>query len=68
MVIHDMKSPLIAMLGLAKRLKEHHGEMNDEKLEKYLHSIQAAGEQLEEQVLEFLDFCRQATGRLQLNC
>lgn len=67
MVIHDMKSPLIAMLGLAKRLQEHHGEMNDEKLEKYLLSIQAAGEQLEEQVVEFLEFCRQATGRLKLH-
>ena len=67
MVIHDMKSPLIAMLGLAKRLQEHHGEMDNSKLERYLSSIRSAGEQLEDQVVEFLEYCRQATGRLQLH-
>lgn len=67
MIIHDMKSPLIAMLGLAERLQQHHGEMNKEKLERYLESIHEAGEQLETQITEFLEYCRQATGKLQLN-
>lgn len=66
MVVHDMKSPLIAMLGLAERLQEHHGKMDNKKLEHYLEAIHEAGEQLEVQIMEFLEYCRQATGKLTL--
>jgi PAS domain S-box-containing protein len=67
MVVHDMKSPLVALLGLASRLQEHHSELENEKLEKYLASIQEAGKQLEEQITDFLEYFRQAAGKLKLN-
>ncbi|MDW7771992.1 MAG: PAS domain-containing sensor histidine kinase [Desulfobulbaceae bacterium] len=67
MVVHDMKSPLIALLGLAKRLQEHHQELDRKKLEQYLASIHEAGEQLESQITYFLEYCRQATGKFKLN-
>lgn len=67
MVVHDMKSPLVALLGLATRLQEHHDELNREKLEQYLESIHDAGEQLEVQIADFLEYCRQATGKLKLD-
>lgn len=67
MVVHDMKSPLVALLGLATRLQAHHDELDRDKLEKYLESIHEAGEQLEAQITDFLEYCRQATGKLTLN-
>lgn len=67
MVVHDMKSPLIAVTGLTKRLQEKHETMDREKMEKHLASIRHAGSQLDSQVKEFLEYCRQASGKIELN-
>jgi PAS domain S-box-containing protein len=67
MLAHDMKSPLISIMGLIKRIREHHDDMSSEKLELYLKTIKDSGEQLESQVKEFLEYSRQATGKIKLN-
>ncbi|MFZ5766703.1 MAG: PAS domain-containing sensor histidine kinase [Thermodesulfobacteriota bacterium] len=67
MVAHDMKSPLVAMQGLMERLRAHHAEMNQEKMDAYLRTIIAAGDQLEKRIREFLEYSRQATGTIPLH-
>ncbi len=67
MVAHDMKSPLIAIQGLIRRIREHHEEMSAEKREQYFRIISEAGEQLEAQVMEFLEYSRQATHKVKIN-
>jgi len=67
MLAHDMKSPLVAILALTKRIREHHEDMSADKLETYCKTIKKSGEQLESEVLEFLEFSRQATDMIKLN-
>jgi PAS domain S-box-containing protein len=67
MLAHDMKSPLVSIIGLINRIRKHHDEMSSEKLEMHLKSIKKSGEQLESQVKEFLEYSRQATGKIKLN-
>jgi len=67
MLAHDMKSPLVAILGLTKRIREHHEEMSADKLVTYCKTIKESGEQLESQVLDFLEFSRQATDMIKIN-
>lgn len=67
MLAHDMKSPLVAILGLTKRIREHHEDMSADKLDTYCETIKKSGEQLESQVLEFLEFSRQATDMIKIN-
>ncbi|MBU0674492.1 MAG: PAS domain-containing sensor histidine kinase [Proteobacteria bacterium] len=67
MLAHDMKSPLVAILGLTKRIQEHHEDMPADKLDTYCKTIKNSGEQLESLVLEFLEFSRQVTDKVKLN-
>ncbi|AGF77541.1 PAS domain S-box [Desulfocapsa sulfexigens DSM 10523] len=67
MLAHDMKSPLVAILGLTKRIQEHHEDMSADKLDTYCKTIKYSGEQLESLVLEFLEFSRQVTDKVRLN-
>lgn len=67
MIAHDMKSPLVAIKGLIKRIREHHDEMSAEKRDEYFRIISEAGEQLEAQVMEFLEFSRQATHQIKIH-
>ena len=67
MLAHDMKSPLVSIMGLINRIREHHDDMSSEKLELYLKTIKKSGEQLESQVKEFLEYSRQATGKIKLD-
>ena len=67
MLAHDMKSPLVAILGLTKRIREHHEDMSADKLDTYCKTIKNSGEQLESLVLEFLEFSRQVTDKVKLN-
>ncbi len=67
MVAHDMKSPLVAMQGLIRRLREHHDEMAAEKREDYFRIISEAGEQIEAQVMDFLEYSRQASNKIKLH-
>jgi signal transduction histidine kinase len=48
-----MKFPLVAILGLTKKIREHHDDMPAEKVEQYCKTIKDSGEQLESQVIEF---------------
>ena len=67
MVAHDMKSPLVAIQGLVRRLQGHYREMTPSQVEKYFNIIQDAGEQIENQVAEFLEYSRQKTEEIKLN-
>jgi len=67
MVAHDMKSPLIAIQGLIKRIRKRHDKMTPKELEHYLATISQASDQLEAQVHEFLQFSRQATSHIVLH-
>jgi PAS domain S-box-containing protein len=67
MLAHDMKSPLVAILGLTRRIREHHDDMSAEQIEQYCRRIKASGEQLETQVMEFLEYSRQASDKINLN-
>lgn len=66
MVAHDMKSPLVAMQGLIRRIREHHDEMSAEKREEYFRIISEAGEQIEGQVMDFLEYSRQASRSIKI--
>ncbi len=66
MVAHDMKSPLVAMQGLIKRIREHHKDMSTEKRDEYLKIISDAGEQIETQVANFLEYSRQVNNKIKL--
>ena len=67
MVAHDMKSPLVAMQGLLRRVREHHDEMSPEKRDQYFRIISEAGEQIETQVMDFLEYSRQAMHTVKLS-
>ena len=67
MLAHDMKSPLVAILGLTKRIREHHENMPADKLDTYCKTIKNSGKQLESLVSEFLEFSRQVTDKVKLN-
>jgi signal transduction histidine kinase len=62
-----MKSPLVAILGLTRRIREHHDNMSADELEQYCRTIRSSGEQLEAQVIEFLEYSRQASDKIHLN-
>jgi PAS domain S-box-containing protein len=67
MLAHDMKSPLVAILGLTRRIREHHDDMSGEELEQYCRTIKGSGEQLEAQVVEFLEYSRQVSDKITLS-
>lgn len=66
MIAHDMKSPLVAMQGLIRRIREHYDEMSAEKRDHYFKIISEAGDQLETQIMAFLEFSRQTTHQIKL--
>lgn len=66
MVAHDMKSPLVALGGLIRRLQKEQVCRKDEKLQRYLTVIGDAGERLESLVGEFLEYSRLESGPLEL--
>lgn len=66
MVAHDMKSPLIAIGGLIRRLQKEQTCKSDAKLQEYLRVIGDADERLESLVQEFLQYSRLESGQLKL--
>ena len=66
MVAHDMKSPLVAIGGLIRRLQKEQACKNDEKLQEYFRVIGDADERLEALVQEFLEYSRLESGSLKL--
>lgn len=66
MLAHDMKSPLVSILGLIKRIREDHEDMSVKKIELFCKFIKDSGEQLEAQVMGFLEYSRQSTDSIKL--
>lgn len=67
MFAHDLKSPLVAIQGLALRLLRHHEESSPEKKVKYLEMVRKGASDLEGVLNDFLDFARMETGSLKFN-
>ena len=67
MIAHDMKSPLIGIDGLVKRMKKEKICKTNEKLQGYLRVIGEAGERLESMVKEFLEYSRIESGQMKLD-
>jgi two-component system phosphate regulon sensor histidine kinase PhoR len=66
MIAHDMKSPILGILGLTKRLQKDESCHINMKLHRYLKMIYQAGERLEETVREFLEFSHLESRRMRL--
>ncbi len=66
MIAHDMKSPLLGISGLIKRLKEDKAFKTNEKLQEYLRVIGEAEKRLESMVKEFLEYSRLESGQIKL--
>lgn len=58
MVVHDMKSPMVIIGGLIKRLKKEPTCKDNEKIRKYLRAIDDAEQKLESLIHEFLEYSR----------
>ncbi len=57
-VSHDLKSPLLAIHGLARRLVENHGEQLDDKGRTYCRRIMRASEQVTQLMDSVSDFMK----------
>lgn len=66
MIAHDMKSPLVGISGLIKRLKKEKICKANKKLQEYLRVIGDAEERLEQMVKEFLEYSRLESGQVKL--
>ncbi|MHB8810131.1 MAG: PAS domain-containing sensor histidine kinase [Desulfobulbaceae bacterium] len=66
MIAHDMKSPLIGISGLIKRLQKEKVCKTNKKLQEYLRVIGEAEERLASMVEEFLEYSRLESGQIQL--
>ena len=66
MVAHDMKSPLVTINGLVRRLKSQEIRENHEKLDQYIRVIGDAGERLNQLIEEFLEYSHLESGRVKL--
>lgn len=67
MLVHDMKSPLISIQGLAHRLFEKPETMTGKKAGRYLEIIFKEASKLEDLIRDFLEFSRLQAGHLKLN-
>jgi PAS domain S-box-containing protein len=66
MIVHDMKSPLIGISGLLKRLKKEKICKTNEKLWEYLRVMDESEARLEATVQEFLEYSRLESGQIKL--
>ena len=67
MIARDMKSPLVGISGLIKRLKKEKICKTNEKLQEYLRVIGEAEERLESIVRDFLEYSRLESGQIKLD-
>jgi len=66
MIAHDMKSPLVGISGLIKRLNKEKICETNEKLREYLRVLGESEERLASMVDEFLEYSRLESGQIQL--
>ncbi len=64
---HDVKSPLVNILGFAQLLSQNHGGLTPAKREKFGAIIREEGSRLEALIDDFLEFSRLASGNMILN-
>jgi PAS domain S-box-containing protein len=57
-VSHELKTPIIAVLGFSSRLAKHCRERLDEEAKRYLEQIQASGKRMEAFVSDLLSLAR----------
>jgi signal transduction histidine kinase len=57
-VSHDLRSPLVAVLGFARLLREDYGEQLDAQGQRFLRRIEEAGRTMESLVHDLLEFAR----------
>jgi signal transduction histidine kinase len=57
-VSHELKTPIIAVLGFSSRLAKHCGQELDEKAAKYLEQIQGSAKRMETFVFDLLTLAR----------
>ncbi|MFH2123892.1 MAG: PAS domain-containing sensor histidine kinase [Pseudomonadota bacterium] len=67
MIAHDMKSPLTAINGLIRRLKQEKSCQSNERLQQYFRVIGEAEERLESMLQDFLEYARLESGQIRLD-
>lgn len=66
-LVHDMKTPLVSIVGFSDMILKRQKSLDDAKLHQYAEIIFRQGKQLEKLILDFLDSSRNGDGRLHLN-
>ncbi|MEX1056844.1 MAG: ATP-binding protein, partial [Natronospirillum sp.] len=66
-VSHDLKTPLVTMMGAATSLRDLHADLDDNDRQELLNSIILESERLEHYIQNLLDMTRLGQGELTLN-
>ena len=66
MIAHDMKSPLVGISGLIRRLKKENGYVKNKNMHEYLEVMDKAEQRLESMVSEFLEYSHLESGHFTL--
>lgn len=66
-VSHDLKTPLVTMMGAATSLRDLQADLNDNDRKELLNSIILESERLEQYIQNLLDMTRLGQGELTLN-
>lgn len=67
MLAHDIKSPLVNILGFAQILARNDSEIAPEKRDRFAEIVRTEGRRLEALLDDFLEFSRLGSGQLALN-